>query len=133
MPFICLNFASMTKQNSLVILKDIIMIVSNANVSGCLGFEHCTLVRLRHLKMRIIKALDRLRGCAGWSAPLLFENHRRQVFSRRGPYGYGYILSKKRNVPCESNGIDKSLPFSFTGIESIENEYQNKSKASRQV
>ena len=30
---------------------------------------------------RITKALIRLRGCAGWSAHLLFENHRRQVFS----------------------------------------------------
>ena len=35
---------------------------------------------------RITKALIRLRGCAGWSAPLLFANHRRQVFSRRGPF-----------------------------------------------
>ena len=32
---------------------------------------------------RITKALIRLCGCAGWSAPLLFANHRRQVFSRR--------------------------------------------------
>ena len=35
---------------------------------------------------RITKALIRLRGCAGWSAPVLFANPRRQVFSRRGPY-----------------------------------------------
>ena len=34
---------------------------------------------------RITKALIRLRGCAGWSAPVLFANPRRQVFSRRGP------------------------------------------------
>ena len=34
---------------------------------------------------RIIKALIGLRGCAGWSVPLLFANPRRQVFSRRGP------------------------------------------------
>ena len=34
---------------------------------------------------RITKALIRLRGCAGWSAHLLFANPRRQVFSRRGP------------------------------------------------
>ena len=32
------------------------------------------------------KALIRLRGCAGWSAPVLFTNPRRQGFSRRGPY-----------------------------------------------
>ena len=36
-------------------------------------------------KTRITKALIRLRGCAGWSAPVLFANPRRQVFSRRGP------------------------------------------------
>ena len=33
----------------------------------------------------ITKKLIRLRGCAGWSAPLLFAHHRRQVLSRRGP------------------------------------------------
>ena len=32
-------------------------------------------------KKRITKTLIRLRGCAGWSAPLLFTNFRRQVFS----------------------------------------------------
>ena len=36
---------------------------------------------------RITKALIRLRGCAGWSAPVMFANPRRQVFSRRGPFG----------------------------------------------
>ena len=36
---------------------------------------------------RITKTLIRLRGCAGWSAPLLFANRRRQVFSRRDPFG----------------------------------------------
>ena len=34
-------------------------------------------------KKRITKALISLRGCAGWSAPLLFANLQRQVFSRR--------------------------------------------------
>ena len=32
-----------------------------------------------------LKALIRLCRCPGWSAPLLFANPRRQVFSRRGP------------------------------------------------
>ena len=41
-------------------------------------------------KMRVTKALIRLLGCAGWSAAVLLANHRRQVFSRRGPY---YALS----------------------------------------
>ena len=36
-------------------------------------------------KTRITKALIRLRGCAGWSAPVLFANSRKQVFSHRGP------------------------------------------------
>ena len=40
-------------------------------------------------KKRIIKALIRLCGCAGWTAPLLFANPRRQVFLRRGPYHIG--------------------------------------------
>ena len=35
---------------------------------------------------RITKALIRLRGCAGWSAPVLFATPRRPGFSRRGPY-----------------------------------------------
>ena len=37
-------------------------------------------------KTRTTKALIRLRGCAGWSAPVLFANPRRKIFSRRGPY-----------------------------------------------
>ena len=35
---------------------------------------------------RITKELIRLRVFAGWSAPLLFANHRRQVFLRQRPY-----------------------------------------------
>ena len=35
---------------------------------------------------QITKALFRLRGSAGWSAPLLFANLLRQAFLRRGPY-----------------------------------------------
>ena len=35
-------------------------------------------------KKRITKALIRLPGCPGWSAPVLFANHRREVFLRRG-------------------------------------------------
>ena len=42
------------------------------------------------------KALIRLRGCACWSAPVLFTNPRRQGFSRRGPY-YSCIYD-----PCNS-------------------------------
>ena len=42
-------------------------------------------------KKPITKALIRLRGYAGWSAPLLFAYSRRQVFSWRGPSN-PYIL-----------------------------------------
>ena len=45
-------------------------------------------------KKRKTKALIRLRGCAGWSAPVFFANHRRQVFSRRGPNMTGPSLQK---------------------------------------
>ena len=41
---------------------------------------------MKFSKKRITKALIRLRGCAGWSATVLFANLRRQVFSRRGPF-----------------------------------------------
>ena len=52
---------------------------------------------------RITKALIRLRGCAGWSAPLLFENLRSQVFSRRGPSRqlahFSFVASKCTMIP----------------------------------
>ena len=41
-----------------------------------------------HSNKRITKMLIRLRGCAGWSAPLLFVNHQRQAFSLPGPLVY---------------------------------------------
>ena len=60
-------------------------------------------------KTRITKALFRLRGCAGWSAPVLFANPRRQVSSRCGPFSprsaihylvfflvFAIILTRKR-------------------------------------
>ena len=56
-------------------------------------------------KKRITKALIRLRGCAGWSVPVLFANPRRQVFSRRGPYIIAYfmfplVLKQSSSVLC---------------------------------
>ena len=44
-------------------------------------------------KKRISKALIRLRGCAGWSAPVLFANPRRQVFLATRPNYNGYFAS----------------------------------------
>ena len=44
-------------------------------------------------KKRITKALIRLRGCAGWSAPVLFAKPRRQVFTRCGPNNKSVMLN----------------------------------------
>ena len=49
-------------------------------------------------KKRITKALIRLRGRAGWSAPVLFANPRRQVFLRRGPFNYTSVV-RNSQVP----------------------------------
>ena len=35
---------------------------------------------------QITKALIRLPGCAGWSAPVLFAKPRKQVFLQQGPF-----------------------------------------------
>ena len=47
------------------------------------------------LDKRPTKALISLRGCTGGSAPVVFVNPRRHVFSRRGPYfgvtGYNIV------------------------------------------
>ena len=53
------------------------------------AFAHSPVASLHMLlsKKRTTKALIRLCGCAGWSAPVLFLNPRRHVFSRRGPFG----------------------------------------------
>ena len=52
----------------------------------------------------IIKALIRLRGCAGWSAPLLFANPQRQVFSQRGPYKMDW---KAKSIATFYSGMRK--------------------------
>ena len=58
------------------------------------------------------KALIRLRGCAGWSAPVLFTNPRRQGFSRRGPY-YSCIYD-----PCNSEWTASHVFFWFVFLNS---------------
>ena len=50
-------------------------------------------------KKRTSKALSSLRGCAGSSAPLLFANPRRQVFSRRGPDDNKYVTAILMDLP----------------------------------
>ena len=53
---------------------------------------------------QITKALIRLRGCAGWSAPVLFANPRRRVFSRRGSCGPIMVNPKVlRQINCLSS------------------------------
>ena len=48
-------------------------------------------------RLRTTKALIRLRGCAGWSAPLLFAYVIRQVFSWQGSY-YVYDCWSFQNI-----------------------------------
>ena len=62
-------------------------------------------------KTRITKALISLRGCAGWYAPLLFVNQRRQGFSRRGPYTVKHLKSvhSEEVIELESNTCMKQV------------------------
>ena len=53
-------------------------------------------------KNQITKGLIRLRGCAGWSASVLFANPRRQVFSPCGPYN---LAEYELNVFIQSIGV----------------------------
>ena len=56
-------------------------------------------------KTGITKALIRLCGCAGWSAPVLFANPRRQVFLRRGTYLLSQSLFLFSDMENESNSL----------------------------
>ena len=58
---------------------------------------------------RITKALIRLRGCAGWSAPVLFAKPRRQVFSRRGPFKEWSVWKEKKKHFCANSHHDSIL------------------------
>ena len=65
-------------------------------------------------KKRMTKALIRLGGCPGWSAPVLFANHRRQVFSRRGPFNKW--IDRKKCLVCV---IYKDLIWVYTVCQTI--------------
>ena len=67
-------------------------------------------------KKRIAKALIRLRGRAGWSAPVLFANTRRQVFSRRGPYGV-WLLLESAAIPLE---VQHQVPGDWLVLENLD-------------
>ena len=68
---------------------------------------------------RITKVLIRLRRCAGWGAPLLFANHRRQVFSRHGPYSFQWAgmtsipISYTYSKTCLKQPLSKRPKFGF--------------------
>ena len=56
-------------------------------------------------KKRITRALIRLCGYAGWSAPLLFANLRKQEFSRGG--------AKKYKLKTQNEYLNKRKVFSI--------------------
>ena len=60
---------------------------------------------------RITKALIRLRGCAGWSAALLFVTPRRQLFSRRGPNKIFVRYKKYENQQTHPHILISSFVF----------------------
>ena len=69
---------------------------------------------------RITKALIRKRGCAGWSAPLLFAKPRRQDFSHRSPYD---VTSGSDVTPCQVNYILNIMIYSLLSIPRISRDW----------
>ena len=65
---------------------------SATDASQKIEISHVANLHMILFKKRITKALIRLRVCAGWSAPVLFANSLRQIFSRRGPNFYVYVF-----------------------------------------
>ena len=55
------------------------------SLRGCAGWSAPVLFANHRRQVFSRQALISLRGCVGWSAPVLFANHRKQVFSRQGP------------------------------------------------
>ena len=82
-------------------------------------------------KKRMTKTLIRLRGCAGWSAPVLFAKPRRQVFSRRGPYDSFYknikVYQARYSVLLV---LLISVFYSFSSLQSITGNACSKSQSS---
>ena len=80
--------------------------VSSATQTS-LNLEISSVARLHMIlsKKKITKVLIRLRGCAGWSVPVLFASSSRQVFSHRGPIirpqylaAYAFLKSEFKHV-----------------------------------
>ena len=66
---------------------------------------------------RITKALIRLRGCAGWSAPVLFTNLRRQIFSRRGPNNIILIMENRTKLKQHCPFLTLVMSFLMESLE----------------
>ena len=76
-----------TKQMGLDTTKPIFG-VSDSDIQTSLHKIEMSLVGSFHTelsKKTNKNALNRLRGCTGWSVPVLFAKPQRQVFSHRGP------------------------------------------------
>ena len=72
-------------------------------------------------KKRITKALIRLRGYQGWSAPLLFANLRRQVFLRRGPYNDISINNALTDIKLRTEAMAFVLVINFNPFPARDN------------
>ena len=68
---------------------------SATKTSFKIEISHVTSLHMILSKKRITKALIRLCGCTGCSAPVLVANLWRQVFSRWSPYHISFILKFK--------------------------------------
>ena len=65
---------------------------------------------------QIVKALTRLHTYTGWSAPKLFDNHRRQVFSRQGPFNISSAVKKD----LISSVVSSACPLKMSIANSVE-------------
>ena len=71
---------------------------------------------------RTTKALIRLRGCAGWSAPLLFAYDIRHVFSWPGSYTYNnYFICLEDRSSKLRKPIADSDSAHLTGLQHVTN------------
>ena len=82
---------------------------------------------------RITKALISLRRCAGWSAPLFFTTHRRQVFSLKAqiesnlsaPVLLSLLKMLHKVIKCSASPSFYHIPLTHL-IDSIKHEHSYK-------
>ena len=92
--------------------------VSSATETSCSKFTYNTFQR------RITKVLIRLRGCAGWSAPVLFATPE----DRFSPVEAHIVECKpnfKRNIPEVFNISNTLLKYSLLSAEFLDLKFQN--------